>query len=237
MIVLVLLLVLAACPAWAGDPVISSPLAFQINASAGTGPDANLSLLVDPDNTEGVPIGQWIEFDFSKNVAVTRMTVANGWVDPAAFHQHSRIKTAQLVFENGSTQTVSLKDTNKPQVINLKGEGSKVKLTVSAVYPGRSSQAPYLSRVAFEGYDPSLKQVTVTGRYEGCVHSRSSSNWGGGQEPLYYCVRFHTDDGKDYGCMDDLCFHTKDLVNVHLRVTGVIKPGDVLEVLEAKPVK
>lgn len=236
MIALVLLLVLVACPAWAANPIVSSPLAFQINAT-GAGPDVNLALLVDPDNTEGVPIGQWIEFDFGKDMAITRMTVSNGWGEPAAFHQHGRIKTAHLVFEDGSTQNISLKDTFKTQSITLKGQGRKVKMTVSAVYPGRSSQTPTLARVAFEGYDPTLRQVTITGRYEGCVHSRSNSNWGGEQEPLYYCARFHTDDGKDYGCMDDLCFHTKEYVGVRLQVTGVVKPGDVLEVLEAKPVR
>jgi len=79
--------------------------------------------------------------------------------------------------------------------------------------------------------------VSVTGRYEGCVRSRSSSSWGGQDDPFFYCSRFRADDGTYYGCIDDLCFHPKEHVNTRLRVTGVIKPGNVLQVLEAQPVK
>jgi len=235
---LLLLLVLAvASAAWAKDPVVSFPLAVQIDAAGSKGQGGNLAKLVDPANTAGVAIGEWIEFGFSKPVAVTKVTVVNGWAAPGSFKQHGRIKTAELVFDGGGKQTITLKDTDKPQVIALHGNGSAVRLTVTSVYHGTAGNEPYLSRISFDGYDPSETQVTVTGRYEGCVRSRSSSSWEGQDDPFYYCARFRADDGSLYGCIDDLCFHSKEHVNVRLKVTGFIKEGNVLQVLEATPVK
>ena len=235
---LVLLLVLAAASvAWAKDPIVSFPLAVQIDAAGSTGQGGNLAKLLDPANTTGVAIGEWIEFGFSKTVAVTKMTVVNGWAASGSFKQYGRIKTAELVFLGGGKQTIALKDTDKPQTVALHGKGTAARLTVTSVYHGTASNDPYLSRISFEGYDPTEQQVTITGRYEGCVRSRSSSSWGGQDDPLYYCARFRADDGTYYGCIDDLCFHSKDHVNVRLKVTGVVKPGNVLQVLEAAPVK
>ena len=236
-LLMLLLALAAACPAWAGKAAVSVPLAIQIDASGPAEPGASLSRLVDPANTAGVAVGEWIEFGFSKHVVVTRMTVANGWAAPGSFRQYGRIRTAVLAFDDGGTQTVTLKDTDKPQTIALTGRGSSVRISVTGVYAGSASSVPYLSRIAFEGYDPAEQQVTLTGRYEGCVRSRSSSSWGGQDEPFYYCVRFKADDGTFYGCIDDLCFHPKDHVGARLQVTGVVKPGNVLQVLEAKPVK
>ena len=234
---LILFLLAAASPSWAKNPIVSIPLAIQIDSSGATGSGENLARLVAPDNTEGVAVGQWMEFVFSKPVAITKMTVVNGWAAHGSFHQHGRIKSAELVFKDGGKQTVAFKDTDKPQAITIKGTGTAVRMIVTSVYPGTVSSTPYISKVAFEGYDPSEQQVTLIGRYEGCVHSRSSSSWEGQEEPFFYCARFHTDDGAYYGCVDDLCFHSKEMVNVRLKVIGVIKPGNVLEVLEATPVK
>lgn len=233
-----LFLVLAvASAAWAKDPNISFPLAVQIDAGGSKDQGGHLAKLVDPANTAGVPIGEWIEFNFSKTVAVTKMTVVNGWAAPGSFKQYGRIKTVELAFLGGGKQTITLKDTDKPQAIALHAKGTAVRLTVTSVYHGTVSNDPYLSRISFDGYDPTEQQLTVTGRYEGCVRSRSSSSWGGQDDPFYYCARFRADDGTYYGCIDDLCFHSKDHVNVRLKVTGVIKPGNVLQVLEAVPVK
>ncbi|MFZ5427144.1 MAG: NADase-type glycan-binding domain-containing protein [Thermodesulfobacteriota bacterium] len=230
-----LLLLAAACPAWGKGPEVSTPLAFQIDAAAAPEPGANLSRLVDAANTAGVPAGEWIRFDFGKRTTVTAMTIVNGWAAGHAFRENARIKTARLDFQDGSSRTVHLKDTPKEQTIAVQGGGRSVKLTVEEVYPGTRGQTPYISRIGFLGFDPSRVQVTLTGHFEGCVRSRSSSTWEGGEDPLYYCVRFKADDGKTYGCQDDLCFHPKQMVNVRLKVTGFIKDGDILEVLEATP--
>jgi len=236
-ILALLLLVFSIAPAaWAQDR-ISLPLAYQINASATAESAEKLSMLTRKENTTGVAIGQWVEFDFLKPYAVTRLTVANGWADPNDFKRMARIKTAVLHFSNGGKQTLAFKDSPKPQSFTLKTTTQAVRLTVSEVYPGRGSEIPHVSGVFFEGYDPELQQVTLTGRFEGCVRSRSSSSWEGAEDPLYYCSRFHADDGRIFGCMDDLCFHPKDLVNARLQVTAVVRPGNILEVLAAKPAK
>lgn len=236
--ILVLLLILAAaCPAWAKDGPASFPLAIQIDAAAAPDVGGNLSRLVAPSNTAGVAVADWIDFRFIKPSTVTKMTVVNGWAAPDSFREYGRIRTAELTFSGGHKQAITLKDTDKPQTIAISGTGTSVRMTVTSVYHGTVSDIPYISRISFDGYDPSEQQVTLTGHYEGCVRSRSSSSWEGQEEPFYYCVRFRADDGNTYGCIDDLCFHPKEHVNTHLRVIGVIKPGNVLQALEATPVK
>lgn len=234
--VLILILALSATAAWAQGNV-SLPLAYQINASA-TGESAEkLSVLTRKENTTGVAIGQWMEFDFGKPNVVTRLTVVNGWADSGEFKRMGRVRTMTLQFSGGGKQTITLKDSPKPQSFAIKATTSSVRMTVTEVYGGGTSEVPYLSGVSFEGFDPELQQVTLTGRFEGCVRSRSNSSWEGSEDPLYYCSRFRADDGRVFGCMDDLCFHTKDLINVRLQVTAVVRPGNVLEVLAAQPAK
>jgi hypothetical protein len=237
-LILLILSLIAALPAFAREDNVSSPLPFQID-SAREGNQAagqSLSRLVDSANTTGVPVGLWLDFDFGKTVTLTRMTIVNGFAEPGTFRRHSRVKTAELAFSDGTAQLVHLKDTDKPQTIAIRGGGKTVRFTVASVYPGDTSQAPYISRIGFEGFDPTERQVTLTGRFEGCVRSRSSASWEGQQESLFYCSRFRADDGSIYGCLDDLCFHPQNLVNTRLRVTGVVNRDNVLRVLEAKPI-
>lgn len=234
---LLALLLCFADPASAQGDKVSLPLAFQVSASATTEPGENLARLTKKGNTAGVAVGQWMEFDFLKPYAVTRMTIVNGWADPAAFRRMGRIRVAVLHYGDGSRQTLHLKDTDKPQTFALKANSRTVRLDITEVYPGRSTSLPYVTSVAFEGYDPTVEQTTMTGRFEGCVRSRSSSSWEGTEDPLFYCARFRADDGRVFGCVDDLCFHTKEMVNARLSVTGVVKPGNVLEVLTATPTR
>lgn len=233
---LLLLTLLTASPAWAQKAQVSIPLSFQIDASGSAESGGHLARLVDPANTMGVAVEEWIEFDFGKPVVITGINLVNGWSDSGSFRQHGRVRNAVLSFKDGGRHNVTFKDTDKPQTLSFSGKGQVLRLSVSSVYPGAASSAPYITRISFAGYDPAVRQVTLTGRFEGCVRSGSSSNVGGENEPFYYCARFRADDGNIYGCLDDLCFHPKEMVNVHLRVTGLVKLDDVLEVLEAAPV-
>lgn len=232
-----LLFLVLASMAHAAETPVSYPLSFQIDAAAAPEPGANLARLVEPGNTAGVAVGQWIGFDFGKNVTVTRITVVNGWGAGENFGRHARARTLLLEFADGSRQGVTLKDSPGPQAVPVKGGGKGVRVTVKDVYPGLDGDTPYLSGISFEGFDPAQRQVRLTGRFEGCVQSRSSSSWSGEDAPLYYCSRFRSDDGRLFGCQDDLCFHPKELVNVRLKVTGVVQEGDVLQVLEAAPLR
>uniref|UniRef100_A0A7C4AA56 NAD glycohydrolase translocation F5/8 type C domain-containing protein n=1 Tax=Fundidesulfovibrio putealis TaxID=270496 RepID=A0A7C4AA56_9BACT len=238
---LLTLLALCLCtfaPAWGQNTVqVSTPLSYQIDAKGQDASGESLARLSTPGNTVGVPLGEWLEFNFLKPVTLSSMTVVNGWASPEAFRQHARVRTAVLHYADGGKQTLGFRDTDKPQTFSIKGSGPVVRMTVSAVYPGRASTVPHLSGVSFAGYDPAVRQVRLTGRFEGCVKSRSSSSWSGNDEPLYYCARFRADDGAVYGCADDQCFHVQNLVNVQLNVVGVVKEGNVLEVLEAKPLR
>jgi len=220
---------------------VSYPLPFNIDAAydaaSGAIPSGNLASLSDRDSTTGAAIGQWISFNFNGLVTVTSLTVVNGWAAPGKYSQYGRIKTATLTFDTGAKQQIHLKDSDAPQTISVNGKGAKAKLTVTSVYAGSVSSKPYLSSLRFEGFDPQKQQVQMTGKFEGCVRSRSSSMGDGTEQPLFYCVRFHADDGALYGCMDDLCFHPKEYMNTRLSVVGIVKEGNVLEVLQATPVK
>lgn len=233
---LLLLMLFSACPAWAQKAQVSLPLPFQIDASGNAESGASLARLVNQSNTQGVALGEWIEFDFGKPVVITGVTVVNGWSEPGAHRQYGRVRNAVLSFRDGATVSLTFKDTDKPQTLVFSGKGQTLRLDVASVYPGTASTVPYLTRISFMGYDPGVQQVTLTGRFEGCVRSGSSSNVGGETDPFYYCARFHADDGNIYGCLDDLCFHPRNMVNVRLKVTGSVKPGNVLEVIEATPV-
>ncbi|WP_027190835.1 NADase-type glycan-binding domain-containing protein [Fundidesulfovibrio putealis] len=233
---LLLLMIFSACPAWAQKSQVSLPLSFQIDASGNAESGANLARLVNPSNTQGVALGEWIEFDFGRPMVITGVTVVNGWSESGTHRQYGRIRNAVLSFKDGATVSLTFKDTDKPQSLAFSGKGQTLRLAVASVYPGSASTVPYLTRISFMGYDPGVQQVRLTGRFEGCVRSGSSSNVGGEDDPFYYCARFRADDGNIYGCLDDLCFHPRNLVNVHLKVTGLVKPGNVLEVIEATPV-
>lgn len=233
---LLLLMLFSACPAWAQKSQVSMPLSFQIDASGSSESGANLARLVNQSNTHGVALGEWIEFDFGRPMVVTGVTVVNGWSESGSHRKYGRVRNAVLSFTDGSPRSVTFKDTDKLQSLAFSGKGQTLRLAVASVYPGTASTVPYLTRISFMGYDPGVQQVTLTGRFEGCVRSGSSSNVGGEADPFYYCARFHADDGNIYGCLDDLCFHPRNLVNVHLKVTGLVKPGNVLEVIEAAPV-
>jgi len=233
---LLLLMLFAACPAWAQKSQVSLPLSFQIDASGSTESGANLARLVNQSNTQGVALGEWIEFDFGRPVVVTGVTVVNGWSESGAHRQYGRVRNAVLSFKDGATVSLAFRDTDKPQTLAFSGKGQTLRLAVASVYPGSESTVPYLTRISFTGYDPGVLQVNLTGRFEGCVRSWSSSNVGGETEPFFYCARFRADDGTVYGCLDDLCFHPRNMVSTHLKVTGSVKPGNVLEVIEAKPV-
>ena len=212
------------------------PLSFQIDASGSAESGANLARLVNPSNAQGVALGEWIEFDFGRPMVITGVTVVNGWSESGAHRHYGRVRNAVLSFKDGATVSLTFKDTDKPQSLTFSGRGQTLRLAVASVYPGTASTVPYLTRISFVGYDPGVQQVTLTGRFEGCVRSGSSSNVGGEDDPFYYCARFRADDGNIFGCLDDLCFHPRNMVNTHLRVTGSVKPGNVLEVIEAAPV-
>ena len=231
-------------PAFVQAKTVSYPLPYNIDAAYDTtsgsvspGPAGRLSSLMAPGGTTGAPIGQWISFDYNALVNVTSLTLVNGWAAPEKFNQYGRIKTAVLAFEGGAKEQIHLKDTDTPQTVAVHGKGTKAKLTVTSVYPGSVSDVPYLSSLRFEGFDPQKVQVQMTGRFEGCVRSRSSSMGDGTEQPLYYCVRFHAEDGALYGCMDDLCFHPREYMNTRLSMVGIVKEGNVLEVLQATPIK
>ncbi|MFP5222245.1 MAG: NADase-type glycan-binding domain-containing protein [Acidobacteriota bacterium] len=233
---LLFFMLFSACPAWAQKTQVSLPLSFQIDASGSPESGENLARLVSQTNTAGVALGEWIEFDFGRPVVITGVNVVNGWAEAGAYRQYGRIKNAVLNFKDGTTHSITLRDTDKPQTLPFSGKGQTLRLAVASVYPGGVSTVPYLTRISFMGYDPGVQQVTLTGRFEGCVRSGSSSDVEGGTDPFYYCARFRADDGSIFGCLDDLCFHPRNMVSTHLSVTGLVKPGNVLEVIEASPV-
>lgn len=86
-----------------------------------------------------VGIGEWLQMILPTPQELTKITVINGCRRLGEnYTLNSRIKEAQLTFSDGSTQDIVLKDSNKPQVVNLRSVKTRsVRLTIRSVYQGK----------------------------------------------------------------------------------------------------
>jgi hypothetical protein len=213
---------------------VSYPLAAGINAeyqAGASGPSSDkLAALNDPKSTEATPIGNWVEFVFQKTKVVTKVTIANGFKDKRNYARHGRLRAVTLELDGGVNLVLTLPDSPKAKTFRVPNvKTAKVRLVPQGVYPGSDSKTPYLSLVRFSGYDPSEKQIVVTGEFKECKIDPAHS------ADQFHCGYFQAVDGTKYGCADDLCYHPPGQVGRQVVVTGVAGADNVLTVLDAKP--
>ncbi len=104
------------------------------------------------EGVKGDGIGQWVKFDFDKPVKLRAFRIIAGFAKtPRIFRANNRIKKAKLVFSDGQTQVISLKDTMKFQdvLINRALPTSSLKLQVMSVYRGKKFRDTCISEVDF----------------------------------------------------------------------------------------
>ncbi len=78
--------------------------------------------LVDGDLTtawnegaEGPGLGEWVKFEFSQQLVLARIEIANGYQkDEERFLGNPRVKSLKVEYSNGTTQLVDLLDTEEP---------------------------------------------------------------------------------------------------------------------------
>jgi hypothetical protein len=118
----------------------------------------------DPDTAweEGAPQekDQWIEVVFDPSRADT-LVIRNGYqASGALFRGNRRLKDVLVTVDGGKATPVRLKDTTKPQEVDLGGVSgaSKVRITIVSTYPG---EATSVEGTPFD--DAAVSELTVLG--------------------------------------------------------------------------
>lgn len=101
------------------------------------------------EGADGPGAGEWVRFEFSQQVTLSRIEIANGYQkDEDRFFGNPRVRSLQVEYSTGSTQLVTLLDTKEFQVIVPTRQPVEwVKLTIVSVYPGDKWDDTSLSEV------------------------------------------------------------------------------------------
>lgn len=101
------------------------------------------------EGVEGPGEGEWVRFDFSQELVLARIEIANGYQkDDDRFLGNPRVKSMKLEYSNGSVQLVDLLDAEDLQtVIPIRQEVEWVKFVIVSVYPGYEWEDTALSEV------------------------------------------------------------------------------------------
>ncbi|MDY0328134.1 MAG: hypothetical protein RBR07_07805 [Arcobacteraceae bacterium] len=100
--------------------------------------DDNHNTAWSSDRTEKANIGEWLEFDFGKNVTLSKLKIYNGWIkSDSVWKLNSRVKRATLTFSDNSKQSIILEDTKSEIFIDIGlKETNSVRLTIDEIYTG-----------------------------------------------------------------------------------------------------
>jgi hypothetical protein len=101
------------------------------------------------EGAEGPGIGEWVKLEFSRQITLTRIEIANGYQkDKDRFVGNPRVKSLEVQYSTGTTQLVNLLDTEEYQTITPTRQPVEwVKLTIVSVYPGKEWEDAALSEV------------------------------------------------------------------------------------------
>lgn len=90
------------------------------------------------ENAPGGGEGEWVRFDFGREVTVSTLEIANGYQkDSARFTGNARVETLQLEYSDGTTQQLRLYDDTGFQEVATQARPTKwLRLTILSVYAG-----------------------------------------------------------------------------------------------------
>jgi hypothetical protein len=90
-------------------------------------------------NKAGDGTNEWIDFAFAGSTSVSKLTIVNGIGTSMAFWMKgNRAGTATLKFSDGSTETLTLKNTVLPQTLTFPAHtASSVRMTFSGIVKGK----------------------------------------------------------------------------------------------------
>lgn len=101
------------------------------------------------EGAEGPGLGEWVRFEFSRQIVLSRIEIANGYQkDDDRFRGNPRVRSLEVAYSNGTTQLITLVDTEEFQSITPTRQPVEwVKLTIVSVYPGDEWDDTALSEV------------------------------------------------------------------------------------------
>lgn len=140
--------------------------AVRITASASSTRNAAGSLTYLPDNAvdgnlatawvEGVAgsgIGEWIRFDFDREVELLRLRLAPGYFKNSKLWTHNnRVAACTIFLSDGSNRNWYLNDRMEQQNLELGGVKTRwMRMTIDRIYPGATdSEDSPISEMAFD---------------------------------------------------------------------------------------
>jgi hypothetical protein len=103
------------------------------------------------EGVDGVGIGEWIQFDFDREINVHRILIQPGYFkSPAIWSQNNRLATVTARFSDGSSRQLNFDDIMQSQKVDLGSIKTRwVRLVIESVYYG-SDPDTAISEVAFE---------------------------------------------------------------------------------------
>jgi serine/threonine-protein kinase len=148
-------------PAIITTPLTIKPTASSVRLPIQTNTYDAVNAIDNQRNTawiEGAPgpgTGEWIKFDFGREIILHRIIIQPGYFKSAqTWKENNRINTADILFSDGTSRTLTF--TNKPdtQQTDLGAvKTSWVRLTITSIYQGTASgkyDDTALSEVTFE---------------------------------------------------------------------------------------
>ncbi|MCE5253796.1 MAG: hypothetical protein LLG45_06260 [Actinomycetia bacterium] len=101
------------------------------------------------EGAEGPGLGEWVMFEFSRQVVLTRIEIANGYQkDDERYFGNPRVRSLGVEYSTGTVQLIDLLDSREYQtIIPTRQPVEWVKLTIVSVYPGEVWDDTALSEV------------------------------------------------------------------------------------------
>jgi cytoskeletal protein RodZ len=102
-------------------------------------------------DVDGPGLGQWIRFDFDREINLHRILIQPGYFkSPAIWAQNNRIATLTAYFSDGSSRDLNFSDRMDSQKVDIGSVKTRwVKLVVKSVYYGTDPDTA-ISEIAFE---------------------------------------------------------------------------------------
>jgi len=123
------------------------------------------------EGVQGSGLGEHVELTLDGPQTVTSLRVWNGnWYTTDYWKRHNRIKEIDLIFSDGSKETLTLKDAMEVETIRLakKVNTSSVKITIKSTYGGSTFDDTCLSEVQVLNDEPD-------GYVDAATHETSST--------------------------------------------------------------
>jgi len=103
------------------------------------------------EGVDGPGIGEWIRFDFDREINLHRILIQPGYFkSPAVWAQNNRLATLTAQFSDGSSRQLTFDNRMDSQKVDIGSVKTRwVRLTISSVYSGTDPDTA-LSEIAFE---------------------------------------------------------------------------------------